>query len=84
MALQLPNLQYVKIWWDNRIIQNNYTITAYVYENKEARDNEEQPKEIKQFSFEITWSIPANEVERIAFWYSLLIQLEEYKDLITI
>ena len=80
MALQLPTLEYIKIWWDNRIIQNNYTLTAYIYENKEARDNELQPKEIKQYSFEITWSIPANEIERIAFWYSLLITLEEYSN----
>ena len=84
MALQLPNLQYVKIWWDNRIIQNTYSLTAYIYNNKEARDNELQPKEIKQYSFEITWSISADEVERIAFWYSLLITLDEYKDWINV
>lgn len=80
MALQLSNLQYVKIGWDNRIIQNNYTITVYIYENKEARDNELQPKEIKQYSFEITENIPFDEIERIAFWYSLIKELEEYKD----
>lgn len=80
MALQLPNSQYVKIWWDNRIIQNNYTLTIYIYENKEARDLELQPKEIKQYSFEITENIPFDEIERIAFWYSLIKELEEYKD----
>ena len=80
MALQLSTLEYLKIWWDNRIIQNNYTLTIYIYENKEARDNELQPKEIKQYSFEITENIPFNEVERIAFWYSLIKELEEYKD----
>ena len=84
MALQLHNLQYVKIWWDNRIIQNNYTLTVYIYNNKEERDLELQPKEIKQYSFEITWSIPADEVERIAFWYSLLTKLDEYKDWIAV
>ena len=84
MALQLPNLQYVKIWWDNRIIQNNYSLTVYIYENKEERDNELQPKDIKQYSFEITENIPYDEVERIAVWYSLLTQLDEYKDWITI
>lgn len=80
MALQLPNLQYVKIGWDNRIIQNNYTLTVYIYENKEARDLELQPKEIKQYSFEITENIPFDEVERIAFGYKLLTTLEEYKN----
>ena len=84
MALQLPNLQYVKIGWDNRIIQNHYTLTVYIYENKEARDLELQPKDIKQYSFEITWDIPADEVQRIAFWYSLLTQLDEYKDWINV
>lgn len=84
MALQLPNLNYIKIGGDNRIIQNNYTLTAYIYENKEERVLELQPKEIKQYSFEITWSIPADEIERIAFWYSLLTKLDEYKDWITV
>ena len=79
MALQLPNLQYVKIWWDNRIIQKNYTLTVYIYNNKEERDNELQPKEIKQYSFEITENIPADEVERIAFGYTLIKELEEFK-----
>ena len=80
MALQLTNLNYIKIGWDNRIIQNNYSLTVYIYENKEARDLELQPKDIKQYSFEINWSIPANEIERIAFGYSLIKELEEYKD----
>ena len=84
MALQLPNLQYVKIWWDNRIIQNNYTLTVYIYNNKEERGLELQPKEIKQYSFEITENIPADEIERIAFGYSLLTKLDEYKDWINV
>ena len=84
MALQLTNLNYIKIGWDNRIIQNNYTLTTYIYNNKEARDNELQPKDIKQYSFEIIDSIPSDEVKRIAFWYSLLTQLDEYKDWIEI
>ena len=84
MALQLTNLNYIKIGWDNRIIQNNYSLTVYIYENKEARDNELQPKEIKQYSFEITENIPFDEIERIAFWYSLITQLDEYKDWINV
>ena len=84
MALQLPNSQYVKIWWDNRIIQNSYTLTTYIYENKEARDLELQPINIKQYSFEITENIPFDEIERIAFGYKLLSWLEEYKDWINV
>ena len=80
MALELTNWNYLKIWWDNRIIQNNYTLTTYIYENKEARDLELQPINIKQYSFEITENIPFDEIERIAFWYSLIKELEEYKD----
>ena len=84
MALQLPNWNYLKIWWDNRIIQNNYTLTTYIYENKEARDLELQPINIKQYSFEITENIPFDEIERIAFGYKLLSWLEEYKDWINV
>ena len=84
MALQLTNWNYLKIWWDNRIIQNSYSLTTYIYNNKEERDLELQPKEIKQYSFEINWSIPANEIERIAFGYSLITQLDEYKDWINV
>lgn len=84
MALQLTNWNYLKIWWDNRIIQNNYTLTAYIYNNKEERDLELQPKYIKQYFFEITENIPADEVERIAFGYKLLSWLEEYKDWINV
>ena len=84
MALQLINWNYLKIWWDNRIIQNNYTLTTYIYNNKEERDLELQPKEIKQYSFEITENIPFDEIERIAFWYSLITQLDEYKDWINV
>lgn len=79
MALKLQNWNYLKIWGDNRIIQNQYTLTAYVYENEEARDNEKQP-EVKNFNFNVFWNIPANEVERIAFWYNLLKTLEEFKE----
>ena len=84
MALQLINWNYLKIWWDNRIIQNSYSLTTYIYNNKEARDLEMQPKEIKQYSFEITENIPFDEIERIAFWYSLITQLDEYKDWINV
>lgn len=84
MALQLNNWNYVKIGWDNRIIQKNYTLTVYIYENKQARDEQKQPIAIKQHSFEIKENIPFNEVERIAFWYKLLLSLVDYKDWIEI
>ena len=80
MALQLENWNYLKIWWDNRIIQGEYTLTAYIYKNQEARDNEEKPIEIKQYNFEITENIPVDEVERIAFWYNLIKVLEEFNN----
>lgn len=84
MALQLINNNYIKIGWDNRIIQKNYTLTIYIYENKQARDEQKQPIKILQHSFEIVDNIPCDEVERIAFWYPLITTLDEYKDWINI
>lgn len=84
MALQLNNWNYVKIGWDNRIIQKNYTLTAYIYENKQARNDQKQPLKILQHSFEIVNNIPCDEVERIAFGYGLIKTLPEYIDWISI
>lgn len=80
MALELNNWNYIKIWWDNRVIQDNYTLTTYVYENKQARDEQKEPIKILQHSFRVTENIPCNEVERIAFWYNLLKTLEDYSN----